>query len=214
MPLQMLTTRLLSLTLAGLFCSSAWGKDLGVHGRVYDIAERDLIEVLMQRGQAEVDSGEWDKKLERWRKQAKAQTARPQGISLPRASITASHLFDPSVVISRDITDNNGNLLVPAGTHFNPFSVTSLSRHLIFIDGEDPEQIDWMMTLTAESPTGPAGFVVILTDGPILELMNRLDRRLFFDQNQNYVTKLAIRSLPARVYQEAQYLRIDEIALP
>ena len=43
--------------------------------------------------------------------------------------------------------------------------------------------------------------------------MNELNRRLYFDQKQELLNKLEIKKLPAQVYQEGLYLRIDEVAL-
>ena len=59
----------------------------------------------------------------------------------------------------------------------------------------------------------PSQYKVVLTNGPVMDLMNELNQRLYFDQNQNLVRRLNIQSLPARVYQQGLYLRIDEVKL-
>jgi conjugal transfer pilus assembly protein TraW len=86
-----------------------------------------------------------------------------------------------------------------------------MTRHLVFIDGDDRAQIDWMVELTASEPDR---YKVILTNGAIVDLMKALNQRLFFDQNQVYTKKMDIKSLPALVYQSGLYLRIDEVAIP
>ena len=194
-----------------LLSPCAFAKDLGIHGRVYDIEENDLLKVLQSRAQAEMDSGNWDTRVEEWRDQAKQQANRPKGIHLPRATKITSHLYDPSIIVPKDIVDTSGRLIQPAGTKANPFNYISMTRHLIFIDGDDRDQVDWMLEVTASEPDR---FKVILTQGAVIELMKALDRRLFFDQQQIYTEKLAIQSLPALVYQEGLFLRIDEVAIP
>ncbi len=186
-------------------------KDLGVHGRVYEIKENDLLTVLQSRAQGELDSGEWNKRVEKWRDQAKKQASRPAGIVLPRATETTSHLYDPTLVVPDDIKDANGFILHRAGTRINPLSYITMTRHLLFIDGDDKAQIDWMMQTTKSEPER---FKVILTRGNVIDLMTSLDRRLFFDQKQQYIEKLSINTLPALVYQQDLYLRIDEVAIP
>jgi len=188
-----------------------FAKDLGTHGRVYDVEENDLLKVLQSRAQAEMDSGQWNKRVDKWRNQAKQQANRPKGIYLPRATKTTSHLYDPSIIVPKDIVDTSGRLIQSAGTKANPLNYIAMTRHLVFIDGDDSNQVDWMRELTE---TEPDRYKVILTKGAVIDLMKALDRRLFFDQQQIYTEKLAIKSLPALVYQEGLFLRIDEITIP
>ncbi len=185
-------------------------KDLGVHGKIYPIEEQDLLEVLLSRAQSELDSGQWDRRVDGWRNKAKAQAASPQGITLPLADQVSARLFDPSVIVPDDIKDANGVLLYAAGTLVNPLKYIHLSRQLVFIDGDDKRQVDWM---AATTQSAPHQFKVILTNGPILDLMQELGQRLFFDQHQQLANKLGIGKLPTLVSQSGLYLKIEEIAI-
>lgn len=196
---------LLLLLLSALPCL---GRDLGVHGRVYPLVEDDLVEVMMAKAQADIDSGEWARQVDEWREKARARAARPKGISLPRAQQDRSFHHDPSIIVPYDIKDASGALLYPRGTKVNPLDVVSMTQGLILIDGDDPEQIDWMLSLADLD-----AFKVVLTNGPILDLMQRHERRLYFDQHQRLVKLFGIEALPARITQDARYLRIDEVAL-
>ncbi len=186
-------------------------KDLGVHGRIYPIVENDLVTLLQKRAQHDLDSGRWDERVEDWKVQAKQSANRPKGIRLPRAQKTRSRLHDPSIVVPRDILDARGNLLYRAGSRANPLDYIRMNRYLVFIDGDDTEQIDWMRQLTVDRSEA---YKVILTNGPVIDLMVDLNQRLYFDQHQVLVTRLGIQSLPALVYQADHYLRIDEVKLP
>jgi len=193
-----------------VFSTNALAMDLGVHGRLYPIDEQNLIETIQANAQADIDSGAWEKHTQQWREQASYQANRPGGIQLPRTDETSSRLYDPSVVFPDDIKDAEGNLIYSAGVPVNPLNYINWSRQLIFIDGDDRQQINWMMSVTQSNPTQ---FKVVLTNGPVLDLMNELNQRLYFDQNQNLVRRFNIRSLPAQVYQQGQYLRIDEVKI-
>ncbi len=183
--------------------------DLGTHGRVYPLVEEDLVEVMMARAQAEVDSGQWERTIETWREKARERAARPKGVVLPRAQQERSFHFDPSIIVSHDIKDASGALLYPRGTQVNPLDFVSMSQGLILIDGDDPAQVDWMLGLDDLS-----AFKVVLTNGPILDLMQRLNHRLYFDQHQRLVNKFGIKALPVRIYQDGpRYLRVDEVVI-
>lgn len=184
--------------------------DLGTHGRIYPIVEKDYMKVLQSRAQKEVESGQWAQRVDKWKKIAISKSNRPEGIILPRAQATTSHLFDPSTITPNDIRDTSGRLIHPAGTKVNPLSFIAMTKQLLFIDGDDKEQVDWMVAATNETPEQ---FKIILTNGPVIDLMTELNRRLYFDQKQALVNKLAINKLPALVYQEGLYLRIDEMAI-
>ena len=201
-------TLLTSISIAFPFLLQA--KDLGVHGRVYEIQENDLLSVLQSRAQAELDSGKWAKRVEEWQGQAKQQANRPNGIILPRATETTSHLYDPSIIVPKDIKDTNGLLIRAAGSQINPLSYISMTRNLVFIDGDDRAQVDWMVQLTGSEP---GRYKIILTQGSVIDLMKELNRQLFFDQKQVYTQKMNIKSLPALVYQSGLHLRIDEVAI-
>ncbi len=199
-------TVLLIALLTALPCSA---RDLGTHGRVYPLVEEDLVEVMMAKAQAEVDSGQWARQIDEWRDQARERAARPKGIVLPRAEQDRSFHYDPSIIVSHDIRDAAGVLIYPKGTQVNPLDFVSMTQGLILIDGDDPEQIDWMLELKDLD-----AFKVVLTNGPILDLMQRLNHRLYFDQHQRLVNKFGVRALPVRIYQDgARYLRVDEVAL-
>jgi len=201
---------ILPILLAAIHCEFASAKDLGVHGRVYPIKERDLLEVLLSKAQSEADSGKWNERVEGWQKKAKEQTARPKGVLIPPAKITAARFHDPSIVLPSDIRDGNGNLMYAAGTVVNPLRYTTMTRQLIFIDGDNTKQVNWAIATTNDNPNS---YKIILTNGPIMALMKHHNRRLYFDQHQQLTRKLNIQALPALVSQNDLYLKVVEVAL-
>ena len=45
-------------------------------------------------------------------------------------------------MVRENITDAKGNIIVPAGTRANPLDIVSLSKHLLFFDGSDEQQVE------------------------------------------------------------------------
>src|SRR3546814_4322186 len=78
---------------------------------------------------------------------------------------------------------------------------------LLFLDGDDPDQLTWALKQDANAK-------LILVKGAPLELMKARQRRFYFDQGGKLTERFGIRSVPARVRQQGRVLEISEIALP
>ena len=110
--------------------------------------------------------------------------------------------------MEQNITDDKGNIIVPAGTSKNPLEVVSLSKHLLFFDGSDRDQVRYARTLIDHY----GGKVKpILVAGSYLDLMKAWQLSVYFDQQGVLTTKFGITQVPALVSQEGLRLRIDEL---
>ncbi len=184
-------------------------QDLGVIGPVYPIAEPSLLEVIL----AKLREADANGVLARLQRDAQANVKRAIEQPAPVASITKttkarSFYYDPSIVVPYAITDADGKVIVAPGTKVNPLDTVSLSKTLLFIDARDAAQIGRARNILKDS----GGKVkLILTGGSYLDLMRRLKRPVFYDQQGHLTTKLGIRHVPALVSQEGRRLRIDEI---
>jgi conjugal transfer pilus assembly protein TraW len=111
-----------------------------------------------------------------------------------------------------DIHDAEGRLLHPAGVQMNPLDHIAFERTLLFFDGDDPTQRDWARDYLADMEQADRN-IPLLTNGPIIELMQQWQVRLYFDQGGRYVERLGIQVLPSVAYREGRLLRIDTVAL-
>ncbi len=191
-------------------CSEARAEDLGTVGPVYEVAEPDLLATLEQRAREAMESGRWEALMARTRERARAYVRRPPGRKLARAARGRSWLLDPTIEVPYDVRDAEGRLLFPAGTRVNPLDHIRLSSRLVFLDGDDPEQVAWAERLLAE----PHLTKPVLVSGSPTALMERWGRPVYFDQHGWLVSQFQIEALPAVVRQEGRALRIEEIALP
>jgi conjugal transfer pilus assembly protein TraW len=202
---------LLFLLLLAVPAALARADDLGTIGPTYAIEEPHLLAAIQQQLQAKEKSGE----LARLEAEAKRRVIEAIEHPKPLAGITRaerprSFYFDPSMVVGENVTDANGNILVPAGTRQNPLAVVALSKHLIFFDGTDARQVAWARELMTryEGKVKP-----ILVAGSYLALMQRWQLPVYFDQQGALSRKLGITHVPALVSQEGLQLRIDELPL-
>ena len=96
-------------------------------------------------------------------------------------------------------------MIVAAGTRVNPLDTVLLRVPLVFLDGDDPEQLAWATRRYASTKAK-----LILVRGAPLELMKARQRRFYFDQGGSLVKHFGIRAVPATVEQQGRLLIITE----
>src|SRR5262245_40225429 len=117
-------------------------KDLGVHGATFKIAERSLLDVIherlqQKRGQLEVLQQEIAAKV-------KQSALHPTPVTfLKRTQTARTFFYDPTLILDHDIKDAHGKILFKKGTRINPLETLSWGKPLLFLDGEDVEQVSW-----------------------------------------------------------------------
>ncbi len=186
--------------------------DLGTIGPVYPIAEPNLLDFIRQRLEAKERSGELARLQENARSRGINAMTHPQAVAGLRTAETArTFYFDPTFTLDRNVQDDKGRLLFPAGTRKNPLEIVSLSKHLLFFDARDPRKVAQARDLIAlyHGHVKP-----ILVGGAYLDLMKSWRAPVYYDQQGALTRRLGITRVPAIVSQEAMRLRIDELVLP
>ena len=190
-----------------LATGTAAAKDLGVRGAVWHIEEPDLLTEIEARLEAMKASGE----LARMGREA-TERARERVEAPPRVAGVAparehgTRLFDPSVMIERDVRTANGRLIAARGTRINPLEKHPLTRDLLFIDATRPVEVEW--ALRHENPS-----VIVLLAGRPLELMRTHGRAFFFDQGGRLARRFGLAATPSVLEAEGSFLRITEVPL-
>lgn len=117
--------------------------DFGIRGPVEDIQERDLIEVMKEK----VAAIDWAEKKE----QAIEQFwDRQQFLELPKATKARTRSIDPSILVTDDITDAAGKVIVPKGTKINPLRIKPFTQAVLVFDPLDPKQMELVDKRLAE----------------------------------------------------------------
>lgn len=204
--------RTAALVVAGslaLMSAAAPARDYGQQGTTFPVIEADLLSVIHQRLTGMQASGE----IDRANRALAARTAERVRRPAPVAGITAANeprswSFDPTITVADDLRDARGRLVVARGTRVNPLDTVPLRQRLVFIDGDDQNQVAWAMARTTALDAK-----VILVGGSPFALMKAEQRRFYFDQSGTLTTKLGIHAVPAVVEQRGRVLAVRELVI-
>lgn len=205
-------TVILFITLMGLFMPyPSYAKDLGVMGETYPIVETDFLDFIQARI-AKIQQGEeWQNLKNQVQQDAIRYRDRPKKVDgLTRAQKTKSWTYDPSIRLDHDLIAPDGKRIATAGTHVNPLDYISLSKALIFYNGDDPDQVSWAL---AQDKKLNRRIKFILVQGLLLQQEKQCQKQIYFDQAGRLTARFGIAHVPAMVSQEGSVLRIKEFSL-
>ena len=187
----------------------AIAKDLGTHGKLYPIIEKDFLEFIYARLYDLQKTNQIELLQSELSNQARKHAARPSPVrGLNQTQVAREWLYDPSITLTSDLTDHQGNVIIPAGKQFNPLDHVSLSKTLIFLDNDDPRQRAWVeQKLKASEEV----FKLILVQGNIPEAAQSYEQAVYFDQGGRLVAHFAITQVPAIIKQHGDKLLISEV---
>lgn len=194
-----------------LYVPQITAKNLGVIGHAYPIAEMNFLEWIQTRLQEKINNGE----LAQWQTAQNtsmhAYADRPTPVAgLTPAQQHKSWLYDPTLTLMHDVYDAEGNIKLSAGTRLNPLDHVTWTNTLLFYDGDDAAQVNWVMQINQQLK---GHVMLILTQGSISEQTTKLKKRVYFDQGGQLVQRFGITHLPASVMQDEKQLRITEIKI-
>ena len=183
----------------------AAAKDYGQVGTVFPLLEPDMLRVIELKLRTLQANGQLDAMNQRLRTRTEAKVRRPDPVAgIELATRARTWLFDPSIVIDHDIRDHKGNLISTAGTRVNPLDYVVVTTPLVFIDGDDAEQLAWALKRFDTKAR------LIMVKGAPLEAMTRHQRRFYFDQAGRLTAKFGITHVPAVVEQAGRVMRVTE----
>jgi len=182
-----------------------FGLDLGQLGTVFTIKEQGIINMLQERMKI-IDIDKYKKQMI---DKAKTALAEPKPVSfIKRTELAREFTYDPSYIVDEDIILPSGQILYKKGTKYNPLETIELGQRLIFIDARDKSQIAWLGRLQVK----PEDKIILIAGRP-LELEEKLDREVYFDQSGEITKKLTIEQVPAIAEQSGNLLKIREVKI-
>ena len=145
------------------------------------------------------------------KKRVEENALRPPPVYLPVATVDSERTFDPSYTVERDLADHKGQVFAHKGQVVNPFDTVPFARTLIFIDGDDEKQIEWLKSFKPQTQI----VKIILLNGDLREVTEKLDTDLYFDQNGALVKRFGIKAIPSVIDEmpNQKLLRIREFGL-
>lgn len=192
-----------------LFGNQAIAAVLPNIGKVYEIIEEDVIEVMEHKLQKLAKSGELTKINEKFKQDVVRSIEAPKEIvGIKHTVIPKKFYYDPTVTSPMDLRDLSGRIFHHKGDRVNPLDTVSLMSNLVFIDGTNQAEIKWALN---EETLHQNPLMIILVKGKPIELMKKLQRIIYFDQYGQITKKLGITQVPARVTQQGNKLLIEEL---
>ena len=182
--------------------------DYGVLGEVFDIQEQDLIEVITQKLQKLQAEGKLDAYQHQIQAKVKESIERPQPVKdVVHTKTPRSYTFDPSIVVSKDLKDQNGNVFYKKGTVVNPLSIRPMTKPLLLIDGDSTDHLTWAFKMLKTYPLAK----IIFIKGAPLKIMQEIGLSIYFDQQGVICNRFGIQQVPALITQKDDQLLIQEM---
>lgn len=191
-----------------IFPMASMSENLGVYGSVYSIEEPDMLEGIHQKLLSLQESGELERQKKVLLNQSVSHVLRPKpvlGVTDIENDVPKHHTYNPSVVLTKNITDASGNVIWKAGTVVNPLNTIDFKEVLIFINGDNPKQVAWAIQKREENKPQYSQTKIILVNGDIRQTANALKEHVYFDQDGLLCNKFGIIHTPTMVYQVMQH---------
>ena len=184
-----------------LWTTAVLARNLGEVGRTWPIAETDALTEIEARAQ----QVEWSKVLER--KKVEAYLGPPDRGSLPRPKRDRTFPVDLTYTTSIDVPDGKGGILYPRGYTFNPLDYVTYPKTLVVINGNDPEQVQW---LAASEYAPRLEVMLLLTEGSYQSVAKRVSRPVFY-ADRKIIDRLHLQAVPSVIRQKGRLLEVSEI---
>ena len=181
----------------------ASGKDLGVHGKLYEIKEESMLSYI-RRQAGEIDLQALRESMEKKLEESYAQHSFVS-LDVPSATEERVRYVDPSVNVRNPLHDHTGKIVSPAGV-VNPLDHVSLSKSILVLREDQIERALEKIRGSGEKT------ILILTDGDILKASS-LAGQPVYKANLFILRRLRIEKVPSIVTQEEQKLRVREMIL-
>lgn len=195
------------LILLFLITVNSFAKDLGNFGQTFNIVESDLLIDIQNKLHHLEASGALGLHQTKVQQKVAAKIKQPTKVAnIAKTSVAKTFLYDPSIKVPYDLVDHKGQVFVLQGHIVNPLATQSLTKSLLFIDGDDDVQVRWAVTQ-------PFNSKIILVGGAPLKLSAQYKKRFYFDQHGVLVKKFGILHVPAKVSQKDHLLQIEEIVV-
>ena len=179
------------------------GKDLGVHGKLYEIKEEDMLSYVKRKAGAidmQALRGSMEKKFE----ESYAEHSLVS-LDVPSATEERVRYVDPSVKVRNPLYDHTGKMISPAGI-VNPLDHISLSKSIIVLREDQLKRALKKISGNGEKP------ILILTDGDI-QRASSLAGQIVYKATPFMLRRFQIKKVPSLIEQRGRKLRVKEMFL-
>ena len=205
------------LAIVVIYPFPAFSENLGVYGSIYSISEPDMLTAIHEKLEIMKSNGELASQKKNFIDESIKHILRPPSVKNVTdlgALTPKSYLFNPSLVLDKNITNLNGEVIVKAGTKINPLKIKSFDEALIFINGDNTKEINWTLSALKKYSNNFSHIKIILVNGDINTSAKGLKHRVYFDQNGVLCKRFDIQHTPTMVYQDVVHgLKIPRLMI-
>ena len=181
----------------------ASGKNLGVHGKLYEIREEDMLSYVRRKA-GEIDMRALQESME---KKLEESSARHSFVSLDLPSATEERVryIDPSVNVRNPLYDHTGKMIFSAGI-VNPLDHVRLPKSILVLREDQVKRALEEIGKKGEKP------ILLLTDGDIRRASS-LAGQMVYKATPFMLRRLLVEKVPSLVTQNGRKLRVREMIL-
>ena len=193
-----------------VFSTRAGAADYGVFGALFPVEEPSVLETIYARLSEMDANGELKAMADDMKSKARARINRPLPVDgLARAETYNSFKIDLSITLDRDLADHRGVVFAKAGTRINPLDHSRFNRRLVFIDGDDPDQVRFAVDLAQQDAAK-----IVLVSGSPLELTQAHQALFYFDQGGLLSNRFELSVVPSVVSRADPMMLVEEVPAP
>ena len=183
--------------------AEASGKDLGVHGKLYEIKEESMLSYVKRKA-GEIDMQALHESISKKVEKSYAQHS-SVSLNVPSATEERVRYVDPSVNVQNPLYDHTGKMISPSGV-VNPLDHVSLSKSIMILREDQLRSVIEKISKSGEKP------IFILTDGDI-KRASSVAGQIVYKASPFMLKRLQVEKVPSTVTQEGQKLRVKEMIL-
>lgn len=182
----------------------------GIRGPVHAVAENDMVEEIKARI-AKLDMEKIkDKAFKNFWK------AKGRFLPLPQAKKNTTRDFDPSVLVTADILDHNGGVVVRAGSRINPAAILTLTKTIVVFDATNKKNLEFVDGIVKAKEKEGRGVILISTTLDTEDAWKNLStlqsryRRQVYLLTPEIRDRFGIAAVPATIVASGKVLKIKE----
>lgn len=202
--------RVVCLVLLTCAATASFAKSFGTVGSTFPVAEMSFLDFIELKLKALSKNGTLQKIESEWQERASNSANRPTPIGLPRAVVKRTFHYDPTVTLTRDILNEHGQVIYPAGTRVNGLEERpGYAPCWLFFNGDDKAQLLWAKTEIKHCQN----YKLILTGGAVRDAEEALNSVIYFDQSARLTSRFQIKAVPAAVTRDGNRLQVSEVVI-
>jgi conjugal transfer pilus assembly protein TraW len=189
----------------------SYGHLIGSYGTSYPITEPDFLKFIMQKLQYLKKTGQMQKMQQQMIERVQKHAVTPIPVDgLTTTKEPKKWTYDPTYVLTQNITDEKGKVLFKAGTTVNPFEkLPAFNKELLFFNADDPRQVTWANDMIDQFK---GQVTPVLVQGNLKKAFKEIKVRLYFDTDGLLSKRFQLSHIPAAIYKtpHANTLTIQE----